>query len=154
MINLNIIDFCFKPFRRFYWRLSNVIRWFPTIWNDNDFDSSYMWIILRKKLSHMEEFFNSEYCYHVGSEKQAQEIRICKLLCDRIISEDYPTMWDNKWHRNWDSFEEFMKIVNTPLSDIQQDAFNRAIKHEEYLKKQDIEILGKMLKKYSRTWWD
>jgi hypothetical protein len=153
---LNIIDFCFQPVRRFYWRLSNVIRWLPTIWNDQDFDSAYMWTILQKKFEHMEKFFNSEYSYHVGSEKHAHEVWICKLLCERIIAEDYPTPWDAIWQRHLEheSWEEFIKLLNTPLSDVQSKALERGVKHKEYLKKQDKEILCKMLIKYSGSWWD
>ena len=153
---LNIIDFCFRPFRRFYWRVSNVIRWLPVIWNDQDFDSAYIWMILRKKFENMEDFFNSEYSYHVGSEKHAQEVRICKLLCERLIAEDYPTPWDAGWqkHLDWESWEEFVKLLNTPLSKVEHDCLERAVKHQDYLKKQDKEILCKMLMKYSDGWWD
>ena len=44
-------------------------------------------------------------------------------------------------------------LVNTvPENSI--PAFKTAIDHEDYLKKQDIDLLFNLMKKHIQTWWD
>ena len=45
--------------KRFFRKCKNVIRWFPTIWKDEDWDPSYITEILIKKLEHQRDFFSS-----------------------------------------------------------------------------------------------
>ena len=41
-------------------RIKNLIRWFPVIWNDRDWDSEFTLDILLKKLEHQRDFFLSK----------------------------------------------------------------------------------------------
>ena len=63
------------PFRKFFRRCKNIIRWFPTLWKDEDWDDSYIVEILVKKLEHQRDFFLSDRAYALEAEKIAAEIQ-------------------------------------------------------------------------------
>lgn len=63
------------PFRDFYRRVRNVLRWLPTIWNDRDWDDSYITEILVKKLEFTREFYLSDKAYSVEVDNVAKEIQ-------------------------------------------------------------------------------
>jgi hypothetical protein len=64
------------PFRRFFRKCHNVIRWMPTIWKDEDWDDSYITTILIKKLEHQRDFFLSDRTHILDAKKVAAEIQI------------------------------------------------------------------------------
>ena len=61
--------------KRFFKKCKNVIRWFPTIWKDEDWDSSYITEILIKKLEHQRDFFASNKPYTVDAVVKANQIQ-------------------------------------------------------------------------------
>ena len=63
------------PFRDFYRRVRNVFRWLPTIWNDRDWDDSYITEILIKKLEFTRDFYLSGKSYKLRSNETAEEIQ-------------------------------------------------------------------------------
>ena len=63
------------PFRRFFRKCRNVIRWFPTIWKDEDWDDSYIVEILVKKLEHQRDFFLSDRTHILEAKQVAAEIQ-------------------------------------------------------------------------------
>jgi hypothetical protein len=63
------------PFRDFYRRIRNVFRWLPTIWNDRDWDDSYITEILIKKLEFTRDFYLSGKSYKLNSNETAEEIQ-------------------------------------------------------------------------------
>ncbi len=63
------------PFRDFYRRVKNVLRWLPTIWKDRDWDNSYITGILIKKLELTRDFYLSGKAYSAEAEKVANEIQ-------------------------------------------------------------------------------
>ena len=63
------------PFRDFYRRVKNVLRWLPTIWKDRDWDNSYITEILIKKLELTRDFYLSGKAYSADDEKVANEIQ-------------------------------------------------------------------------------
>jgi len=64
--------------KRFFRKCKNVIRWFPTIWKDEDWDSSYVTEILIKKLEHKRDFFSSGKIppYSSQAKKTATQLQI------------------------------------------------------------------------------
>jgi hypothetical protein len=61
--------------KRFFRKCKNVIRWFPTIWKDEDWDHSYTMEILIKKLEHQRDFFASDKPYTVDAKEKANQIQ-------------------------------------------------------------------------------
>ena len=68
--------------------IRNLIKWFPTIWNDRDWDDHYIWQILKVKLTH-QAHFTSTKGIHLNAERDAQRMRLCVRLIDKIQDEYY-----------------------------------------------------------------
>jgi hypothetical protein len=76
------------PYRKTKYGISNLWTWRKVIWNDYWWDDSFIFALLHKKFELMENNFRkNSYC--VDGEKIADEIKIAKILCKRIIYEDY-----------------------------------------------------------------
>ena len=108
--------------------VKNLIKWFPVIWEDRDFDWYYMFKIMEKKLLEMEraEYFS----WHANSGKDAHRIKVCRLLIQRIQKDDY---WENA-----------CKII--PASSGTHEIAN-------YMQNQDMDMLFSILRKHCLGWW-
>lgn len=148
---LDIKIFLYKPIRfiqHFYNRIKNIIYWMPVIWNDEDFDYNYLFIIMRHKLISMRDFFNSDSAVTLYAEERAKEMDICIKILNRIIEDDYhenALMWhDKKWGKNY--FKE--------KSETERKEFLNWMELADDNKKQDIIYLNAMLEKHIFKWWD
>jgi len=72
---MNTINDITYPFRDFYRRVKNVLRWLPTIWNDRDWDDSYITEILIRKLEFTRDFYLSDKPYSSEAKRTADEIQ-------------------------------------------------------------------------------
>ena len=68
---------------RLHWRIrnfltscNNLIKWFPTIWKDEDWDHSHVYEILIKKLEHKRDFFSSNRPYSSQAKETATQLQI------------------------------------------------------------------------------
>jgi len=67
--------------------ISNLIKWFPLIWKDRDFDHGYLYDILYFKLGEMQKFFESDNTWSADAKEYAKQIKECRRLLKRIINE-------------------------------------------------------------------
>jgi len=114
----------------FIYGIKNLIVWYKVIWNDRNWDYSYIYIILRHKL-HLTEKSIRKNNNHVTAKKDADGVRLCVLLLDRLIADDYFEIASRRYK-------------NT----------KRTLEHEELLREQDLDYLFKFIKKHIKTWWD
>ena len=150
--------------------IQNLIKWFPIIWKDRDWDHWYLYKTLQFKLIQMEKL-QREHGVAVSSEKIAGQIQTCVNLLDRLIEDEYHEMvfknHDKKWgksHFNWTDCKDkegYSKLhitrdnVKTDKDKEQErKEFIRYCKNEEELKKQDLDYLFKTMNKYIQGWWD
>jgi hypothetical protein len=63
------------PFKDFYRRVRNILRWLPTIWKDRDWDHSYINEILIRKLEFTRDFYLSDKPYSSEASRTADEIQ-------------------------------------------------------------------------------
>jgi hypothetical protein len=112
--------------------IKNLILWFVVVWHDRWWDHSFLYSILRHKLNQMEKKFK---CCGVSarSKKDAKNMRICVLLLDRLINDDY---FDYEDKRGWET------------------KFRLSFEKEEQMINQDLDLLFKILRKQIRCWWD
>jgi len=142
--------------------ISNLVKWFPVIWNDRDFDQYYIYKILATKFEHMEEFFRNN-AWSTKANKEADRIMIAKNLAKRLSSENYltnATVEYDKLYGGKNLFGseptdnlKFSRLVNIGTKH-QNDMFDRACKHSEYMKQQDKDMLFDLIKKNIDAWWD
>ena len=149
--------------------VGNLIRWFPVIWKDRWWDHYFIYPILHKKLSIMEH--NIRYDgHHLYREKDADQIKVCLLLIKRIMDDEYGENAFKRHDEKWgDSEMNFIPTDNPELSEMKIDYenvvtdkdkeqerkdFKLAIEQEEMLKKQDTDLLFKLMARHIRSWWD
>jgi len=72
---MSLINNITYPFRDFYRRVRNVLRWLPTIWKDRDWDHSYINEILIRKLEFTRDFYLSDKPYSSEASRTADEIQ-------------------------------------------------------------------------------
>ena len=77
------------------WRLKefkvsvkNLIRWFPIIWKDRDWDDYYIFEVLKFKLKNQAKY-TSDCDRHTRSELYAKRMRLCVKLIDKVSNEFY-----------------------------------------------------------------
>jgi hypothetical protein len=129
----------------------NLYRWFPIVWNDRQWDNSYMITILQHKLKQMEEFYRSDDCHNADWEDVANEIQEVRKHFDMIYNEDYynEKMWGllPKREYNFGSrpTEEEMKDFSTTRF------FMMA---EDVIKKYNQDKAFNLIKQNIDKWWD
>jgi len=157
-------------FRSIKYGIENLIRWAPTIWKDRDWDHWYLYKMLQFKLIQMEKL-HRKYGHAVSSEDKANEMKVCIKLLERLINDEYGENVFKHHHKKWgephfdwedckdrEGYSELHithKHVNSEEDKKQErKEFSRLSKHEELLKRQDIEYLFKMMTKQIQGWWD
>lgn len=140
----------------------NIIRWFPVIWKDRDWDDYYIFALLYHKFSNMEKYFRSDNTYSVGALDVADKIKVAKLLCKRIIDDNYvdnalipveQKYGELKYHFEPTNNEKLKAMIFDETPE-ESKARQRAYRHSDYMKKQDIEYLFKLLSKHIQEFWD
>lgn len=67
----------------------NLIKWFPVIWKDRDYDYEFVYDLLIKKFDNMEKFYNGDKALSADSKEVAEEIKYAKDLLHKIKTHDY-----------------------------------------------------------------
>jgi len=83
------VNHIFKTIRNIKSGTTNLIKYFPIIWNDRQWDYYYIYVILHKKLELMDKFFNSDKSYTSKSEGITEQIQEVKLLCEKLMNDNY-----------------------------------------------------------------
>jgi hypothetical protein len=82
----------------------------------------------------MEEFFYSNKPIIIGATKVAHQIKICRILLERLIKDNY--------------------IPDNYLEERDRKKCKRIIDHADMLQQQDLDLLFKIMNRKIRTWWD
>lgn len=102
-----ITNFCWKRLggwrvNQFFVSVKNVIRWFPIIWKDRDWDDHYIWEILKNKLRWQAKYIGDRDL-HTRSALDAKRMRLCADLIDKVKDEFYSSEYMDYYesHFNW-----------------------------------------------------
>ena len=105
--------------------VENLIKWFPIIWNDRDWDHVYLLRIMEKKMRQMAHL-QEKYGITLSRFKKAKQLRICAHFVQKNAENakfyGYP---GKAWAKEWDAVQ-----------------------------KQDRELLGKIIGRRIDSWWD
>ena len=150
--------------------IKNLITWFTVIWKDRDWDQQFFYEIVYFKLKQMEKFHRN-YGNTVNREKYADEIKLAALLLKRVIDDNYlenvMEPHEKKWgesdfvftplpdNKNLSSLSIKVEKANTP-EEIKKEHKERMTlyQHSDHLKKQDLDMFFKHVRKYVEGWWD
>jgi len=83
--------------------IKNIIRWFPIIWKDRDFDHSYIYYILKFKLNNQANFIEKIY---KKSNRDVEILRLCVNLIDKLENDFYSTEYYD-YHTTDIDFKEY-----------------------------------------------
>lgn len=164
-----VYDKLFFPIERLFSRIKLTWDWY---WNVLRYDCDWDWtdicIVLKYKLERTRKCL--EQGHHVRAYRDAKQIRICELLLDRIEKDAYIDYLFKQHNKRWgklkieweptDNPDITRSIIGrsgvmTPEQEEQESKeFRMICKHEDYMQKQDMELLGRYLTKYLRNWWD
>lgn len=76
--------------RGFFTSVGNLIKWFPVIWKDRDWDDHYIFEVFKFKLEKQAKY-TKEKGYHTNSDLDAKRMMLCVKLMKKI-QEDFYTM--------------------------------------------------------------
>lgn len=152
-----------RYFRRIKYGISNLVLWLPIIWSDRHWHENYIFIILHKKLIHMEKFFRSKNVYAENSEEVAYQIKLVKEALSRIIEDKYleeeTVNYDKKYgDKELFTFEKtdnknYSKLVWTENEDMKRE-FSEASSRAEKRRKDDQDFVFSFMSKHINGWWD
>jgi hypothetical protein len=78
--------------------VKNIIYWFPIIWKDRNWDSHYIFEIMKHKLSAQANYIGTND-RHTRAQQDARRMRLCVKLMSKVQEEDY-TMEYMDYHKD------------------------------------------------------
>ena len=160
--------------KQFFRNIYNLIRWFPIIWKDRDWDDHFIFEILKFKLKNQAKYIGY-YNRHLSAKRDAEKMMLCVRLIEKIQDESYGTEYfdyhkselkfvDSELHPGLyeieeeyisehfdDYFKKYPRIYNqVKTKDRHKTAFNIARINEERVHK----LLFKILEQNIKRWWD
>ena len=76
--------------RGFFTSVGNLIKWFPVIWKDRDWDDHYIFEVFKFKLEKQAKYIK-EKGFHTNSDLDAKRMMLCVKLMEKV-QEDFYTM--------------------------------------------------------------
>ena len=73
---------------KIFWRLRRLLAWLPVLWNDAEWDHSYLFRIMEFKLRRMAGHQRT-HKRHIGYERTVQQLTEAAALCSRMANEIY-----------------------------------------------------------------
>ena len=120
-------EFHYYP-RNFVQGVRNLIKWFPVIWMDRNWDDSYLWTILKFKISEISKSHGKAMPY-VGYERNVEVMNLINRLIEKIQSEDYL----HEYFDYQDVEVTFVPIEGTDMYEMKQKVLEDNL--DEYFKK-------------------
>ena len=124
------------PFKRFFWKIRNVFRWLPVIWNQYDFDHSYAINVFKFQLLKIADFMESDKAMTLDAAKRAKRIRTAVKLMDMVYDGEYGTAYIDKIEKIYGK----RKFVFIPCED-RPDCSTLEYEYEVEYTKDELEII-------------
>ena len=124
-----------QKIRYFINSVKNLIKWFPIIWNDRDWDSVYIEEMLLFKLNNMyKRFSNPNATYVDWNSKHAKPALKALKLSVQILERRRDNYYTDYW---WNRGQEDKDLMIS-----------------SQLEQRDWKLFCKLMEKYSDYWWD
>ena len=75
-------------FVKSFMAVKNLVRWFPVIWEDKDWDDYFIYKILQFKLKNQAEYIGGRY-WRTRAKRDAEKMMTCVRLIDKMNDEYY-----------------------------------------------------------------
>lgn len=111
-----------------YYGIGNIIYYAPVIWRDRECDWDGMVAVWEKQFRKRAEY-ELKYGHHTTSFRDAHNLLVCANLCKRLLSDKY----------------------SEPIFGNEQQ---KALHALNYMPSQDERLLGQIIGKQLRCWWE
>jgi hypothetical protein len=160
--------------KQFFRNIHNLIRWFPIIWKDRDWDDHFIFEILKFKLKNQAKYIGY-HDRHLSAKRDTEIMMLCVRLIEKvqdeyygceyqnynktelrfIDSKDHPGMYEMEIEEISECFNEYFKKyprIYKQVNGINRHniAFNIAKINQERAHK----LLFKILEQNITRWWD
>jgi hypothetical protein len=160
--------------KQFFRNIHNLIRWFPIIWRDRDWDDHFIFEILKFKLKNQADYIGY-HDRHTSAKRDAEIMMLCVRLIEKIQdeyygleyqdyeesnikfipSQKYPGLFEMETEYISENFDEYFKKYPRIYKQVKREdkyrtAHNIARINEERAHK----LLFKILEQNIRKWWD
>lgn len=168
--------------KQFFRNIQNVIRWFPIIWKDRDWDDYYIWIILETKLKHQAKYIGDRD-FHLHAKRDAEIMMTCVRLIEKVREEyyhmeymdyhksefhfddipgkpDYSQLRIEELSENFDDYFKKYPRIHKQVVEMKKAPFNRSEKSGVAMNMARInhnrarKLLFKILEQNIERWWD
>lgn len=68
--------------------VKNLVRWFPIIWKDRDWDDHFIWVLMIQKLKFQSKYIG-EKDRHTSAKRDAEIMMTCVRLMEKVKEEFY-----------------------------------------------------------------
>ena len=145
--------------------VGNVVRWFPIVWKDRQWDYRFLLGMLRFKLGLMEKFFQEDAMY-VSAKDDASAIKSCCCVLDRLLADEYDTVAFEAHDKKWGTLKMETDLdsgtlnMSRPNVKTEQDRvqerqeFLDCCRDEDNMRLYDVNTLFTLLRRNIQSWWD
>lgn len=146
--------------------IKNLIRWFPLIWSDRDFDYHFLLSLLKQKITFLKDNFKGE---KYRNENLIKDLMVAENLIKRIIEDKYEGFLLDKHSEKYGDmeflFEDIPNSTNKlmvtdytkPLSEVEKKEAKKErgeiYKYSTKQKNNDVDYLFKHISKNILNWW-
>ena len=114
--------------RDFHRSINSVIRWFPIIWKDRDWDSWYIFTILQTKLKFQSKYIG-ERDFHTRAKRDSEVMNLCVNLIEKVKDEYYDMEYIDYFETKYDFVDSdtpgFKRMVFTEISENADEYFKK-----------------------------
>jgi hypothetical protein len=162
--------------KQFFKRIYNLYRWFPIIWNDQDWDDHYIFEILKFKLKNQAEYIGY-HDRHMSAKRDTEIMMLCVRLMDKvqhewygreyqdyyksdmrfIPSESHPGSYEMEVEILEENFDDYFKkypLIYRMVPNLQAPKEEIAYRIAKINEERAHKLLFKLLEQNIRRWWD
>jgi hypothetical protein len=136
----------------------NALTWLPFLYDDFDWDHTYLWKVMRYKIERMRKC--QEQGRHLDWKKVADEMHVAELILSRLIDDTYVRdEWEEHFKKYGSIWDRRVKqpdgsAISYPHPDPEcSKDVRRLSKLEDQRRRFDMDYLGQYLAKHQRMWW-
>jgi hypothetical protein len=157
--------------------IKNLIRWFPTIWKDRDWDDHFIWEIMMKKITFQSDYIGKRD-FHTRAKRDAEIMMTCVRLMGKVREEHYHMEYmdyhesaydfvdcDTPGHKELkitevsENFDDYFKKYSRTYEKILSENPNESKSRIAFLMSMENHrkarrILFKLMENNLEAWWD
>ena len=162
--------------KQFFKRIQNLVRWFPIIWKDQDWDDFYIFEILKFKLKNQAEYIGY-HDRHMSAKRDAEIMMLCVRLIEKVQdeyygkeylsycesemkftpSESHPGSYEMEFEELSEHYDDYFKkypLIYRMVPDLNAPKDRIAFEIAKINEERAHKLLFKILEQNIRRWWD